>query len=499
MSKKLSFFARLLVIIMCLALVLTGCNSAGNTGTEGDKGGDSKPKTPQAQLSQSADKTIGAIMGGDSALNVLSDALDKGKITINVMGMVENVLYIDSDNGYFADFLSADIDGVELEASAYLKDSAIALAIPALLGDETYGVNLDTLVSDLKTSAIWSMMGVSYEEFESQTSVDLEAVMDVLTDTLDSVGDLEKVVEDSAKNIKVESAEGKATIYGQEVDAIIITTTLNTDDIKAMLDAYIDWMETTAKDMVADLSEAMGGVDLDSRMELSDSIDSMREELDYAFEDTDLNFVITTNINPNTSYIMSCVVDMTGTVSGEAGEAHMELVLGEDLTTSDKYTVTVSVNDSEGDEMGKVEIVLNRELGESKDVYTLNASMTEYGETYDVFSGSFTYDKESHDFELSVEADGDEIGVSGKFYCDKDSLELSIDTIESYGEEMEVDVSILIEAISASEMPDMPKYTNILKMSESDLTDLILNISELLSGESYDDYYGDYSENVDGY
>lgn len=498
MSKKLSFFARLLVIVMCLALVLAGCNSAGNTGTEGDKGGASKPKTPQAQLSQSADKTIGAIMGGDSALNVLSDALDRGKITISVMGMVENVLYIDSDNGYFADFLSANIDGVELEASAYLKDSAIALAIPALLGDETYGVNLDTLVSDLKSSAIWSMMGVSYEEFESQTSVDLEAVMDVLTDTLDSVGELEKVVEDAAKNIKVESAEGKATIYGVEEDAIIITTTMNTDDIKAMMDAYIDWMETAAKDMVADLSEAMGGVDLDSRMELSDSIASMREELDYAFEEANLDFVITTNINPSTNYIMSCIVDVTGTVDGEAGNIHGELVLGIDPTTSGKYTFTVSVG-AEDEDSSVMEIVLDRDLGESKDVYTLNASMTEYGETYDVFSGSFTYDKESHDFELSVEADGDEIGVSGKFYCDKDSLELSIDTIESYGEEMEVDVSILIEAISASEMPDMPKYTNILKMSESDLTDLIMNISELLSGESYDDYYGDYSENVDGY
>lgn len=480
MSKRLSVFARLLAVIMCLALVLAGCNAA-NLDSNGGAG-NSEPKTPEAQLAYSIDKTVGAIMGADSTLNVLDKVLNKGKITVSAMGMVENVLYIDSGNSYLADFLTANMYGEELDLSVYLKDSAIALALPAVLGEGTYGVNLDTLASDLKDSAVWALMGTSYEEYASQSGLDMDALADSVTGAMDSVGELEAAIEEAAKNIKVESAEGKAVVYGTEVDAIIITTSLTTADVKAVLDAAINWLETK-------LAQE-GDAELDSVQ--SDPLAEMKDALNEAFAEVDLEFVITANIHPETEYLMSCAVNMAGTVDGDAGEMSMELVLGVDPTTSDRYTQSVSFG-AEGEEPEMMEAVLTRQLGESEDVYTLSVSAIESEETTGgatfeatkVFSGSFTYNKESHEFVINVEADGEETGITGKFQSDEDSLELYIDTVESYSEEMEVDISVTLEVIDASELPEMPEYTNILQMTEEELSDLMEQFSGSAESEEY--------------
>ncbi len=72
-----------------------------------------------------------------------------------------------------------------------------------------------------------------------------------------------------------------------------------------------------------------------------------------------------------------------------------------------------------------------------------------------------------------------------------------------------MDVSILIESISASELPEMPKYHNILTMSADELMELIGKLGGLggsatnpefddnLFEDQYDDYYDDYYDEED--
>lgn len=467
MSKKYSFLAKLLVMILCLALVFSGCGGASDDSGSEDE---TKPKTPEAQLSYSADKTFGSIFNTDPVVALFEDAMTKGKITIEAMGVLENVLYIDSANGYFADLLNADIEGEEIELSLYLDDTALAVVFPMLLGDEAYGVDLDTLEQDLPNSAIWDLLGVSYEDLLAQSDMDLGELTDSVVELLDSIGTLEKAVKEAAKDVKIESTEGKATIYGEEVDATVITVELTSNDVKKMLDAYMDWLDAELNGTFAEaVGSFLDGADLDSEL------DSMRDEIDDAFDEMDLTLKATVNIDPKTEYMMSLGVDLFGTVDGEEGYVDLDLILGKDPVSSDKYTFTMGAV-ADGEETGKLEAVLTRDLGETVSVTELSVTFTEDGQTDEVFSGKLEYNKESYAYELSLEADGGEVSVNGEFRLTDDVFDLYIDSVSSDGYEQTVDVRVCIESISAGEMPKMPRYKNLVTMSADELTALLQNV-----------------------
>lgn len=481
MSKKLSVFARLLILVMCLALVFCGCKKADDSDSNSNNNGGSG----NSAAGEAIDKTFDDVLGGDVG-EVIGDALACGKITITVGDMVENVLYINSDAGKFADELYLNIDGQEIKASLFGDNGELALSIPALLGDTAYGINLNTLVSDLESSPIWSMLGMSYQDFVTMSGIDLGEVMDSLENVTGSLEGIGTLLDEILSNIDVTTTEGKVTVNGTEVDATIITYSFDEQDVLKMANAALDGVKEMAEDMVNELAGSLGDyIDVDEILGEMD-FEDLKAEMQDAFEEVELDFSLSMNINASTGYLMSVNGEMAGVIDGDEGRVYLDLVLGVDPSASDKYTFEVG---AEGDvHKSGLRAVIERDLDSTVQVTTLTVSAFEDDEEYEMMTGSLEYNTSTHDFELVAEASGEELVVTGSFQSTDDLFELGIDSVEVAGDETVVDLLIRIEAINGSQIPDMPSYKNILKLTAEEIEELVGMFG---GGSDYDDYYGE--------
>ena len=91
MNKKRSFLAILLIFVMCFALVLSGCNQAGDEGKSDDDKSKDKDSTNN-QVVDSVDKTLGALLGQDNVSDVIEKIFEGGKVTVEIDGVLQNVL-----------------------------------------------------------------------------------------------------------------------------------------------------------------------------------------------------------------------------------------------------------------------------------------------------------------------------------------------------------------------------------------------------------------------
>ena len=139
MSKKLSVFARLMILVMCLALVFCGCKKS-----EDAPGADDAKDKANSAVGDAFDKTLGGLLGGGNG--VIDDVLACGKVTVSVGSQFENVLYIDSNAGTFADMLKINADGQNVTVNLYSNNGEIAVQVPSVLGDQAYGLNVNTLI-----------------------------------------------------------------------------------------------------------------------------------------------------------------------------------------------------------------------------------------------------------------------------------------------------------------------------------------------------------------
>lgn len=480
MRKKHSLLAKLLILVLCFALVLAGCNgtkdtdagkaddkeqSSNQTGTEnGPDPQDEKPKTPEAQLTSSAGKTFAAMLNAGDSANVMDDVFTKGKITIEALGMLENVLYIDSANTYLADELVIDLGGQKMEASVFADGSALAVVLPTILGEDAYGVDLTTLAQDLKDSAIWEVAGISYEEFIASTNLSMGTDPAAIIKMLSRVSALEKALEEASSGVTFSSAEGKVTIYGEEVDATLITVHLTSDDIEKMVLAYMEWLEEVLKEELADLA--------DDQVEtaLTESFDEYEKQIQEGFDEFVVSLDAVVAIDPTTEYMMSFDMDLEGKIGGVDDRAiRMDLILGKDPSNSDKYTFNMSA-ESEGKVVAGVEAVLSWSTAGDVDSTELKVSATEAGKTDEVFYGALNYDNSKKTYILLAKADGSELKLEGGYEHTEKLFDLSVDTLTVDGQTMELDVKIRAEEVD--DVPQMPQFKNILQMSEDELNEL---------------------------
>lgn len=475
---KKSIFAKLLIMILCLSLVLCGCaGTSGNndsdgdgnkTSNQGDTNKNNKGDTVEDKAMASLGNTLSAIFGVDADYSGMEDALESGKITLTVGDYVENVLYINTKDFAVADQLELNIEGVELGAELYVNENELVLSVPGIL-DDAYGVSFDTLATDLEDSLIWELVGMSYEDFMAELEASLGDVNDLMDQVDPTMNDLAGALEDALECIDSEITEGKATVDGKEVNAIIVTYSMTAKDMENMLNIMIDWFEGYAEEM-GDMASASADVDMD---ELMDSMDEARDALELFFEEGDASFEMVVNINADTGYVMTVEGEFVAEMEGEEAAINLNIDLGEDASKSDEYTMTLSAT-AEGETTDVMEVVLDREADGSELTYDLSVSVMEM----EMFTATLEYDTDSYEYALTMEADGEEIGFDGIFKMTKDEFTFSVENIDMYGEKMAVDVSISIEAVSANKIPKAPRYTNILTMSEDEWADLLTVLSE---------------------
>ena len=136
--KKHSVLVTLLIMLMCVSLVFTGCQQAGGDGEKGENttttgttdttgGENNKPEDngpqfedPNDQVVDAIDKTMSALVSAEGVGSVLADAINGGKITIEAAGMIENVLYLNAADGNVVDILTMDMGGEKVEFGGLL-------------------------------------------------------------------------------------------------------------------------------------------------------------------------------------------------------------------------------------------------------------------------------------------------------------------------------------------------------------------------------------------
>jgi hypothetical protein len=389
--------------------------------------------------------------------------------------------------------------GQEMEFGAYVKNGKLAVSAPMLLGDEVYGIDFNTLETDLKNCELWAMMGTTYEEFLAQTGVDFDAIAEAVQNYIDSMANSGASLEDCLKDVEVSSEETTVTINGESVKAVNVKYHLTSDDVHAFLSAYLDMMEDSVDALKDTFADVLPGVDMDEII----SVDMDRYEMDDMFEAMDLEGDLVISVNPDNQYIMSVSFDFAGTVDGDEGKVDMDLVLGVDPTNSDKFSLTMYFEDDEY----RSGVTVDWDFASKGDVdtVTMTVNMDENGETSTIMTGKLTYDNGNGKYELSADADGQAFSIKGVYKLTDDKFEISLDTItNSYDGEEETEIinlRLCIETISKSEMPDMPNMKNVLKLTQDEWVELIGKFQTAEPDDSFDEdiYYDESIEFEDDY
>ena len=504
--KKHSVLFTLLIMLMCVSLVFTGCKQAGGDGEKGDNTSTSATGTtggennngpefedPNDQVVDAIDKTMSALMDADGISSILADAINGGKITIEAAGMIENVLYVNAADGNLVDILTMDMGGENIEFGAYLQDGKLAVSAPLLFGDEAYGVDFNTLMDDLKDSEIWAMMGTSYDEFKEMAGINLDAAMDVLEKYMEAMPDGQAII-DCLKDVEVTREEGTVTVNGESVKAVNVKYHVTSEDVLALMNAYIDESEKAVEAMKDAFAEVMTDVDVDEIFGDMD-MDTTRQEMNDAFASVDLEGDLVVSIDPETQYIMCVSMDIAGTVDGEEGKIEMDLVLGVDPTNTDKITFAL-ISEADGERVGyTVDAV--RTISGSVETMTLTMNEVWDDETDTLATVEMSYDSGNGAYEIVMSDEYETITVEGVYKVSADKFEISIDSMttaydsEEYTEEL--GLRLVVEKISKSDIPEMPAMKNILKLTEDEWIELIGMFEGMFGGVAEpDDYYGDY-------
>lgn len=468
MNKKRSFLAMLLIFVMCFALVFSGCNQAGDS-DKPDDDTKSKDKTTSNQIADSLDKTLGALFGKNPAADVIEQAFKGGKVTVEIDGVFQNVLYMDAQAGCFADVLKVGDQEQMIDLSLYLEGSELAVASPILLGNQAYGIDFSTLEQDLKDSEIWSLLGMSYEELQDQLGFDIGQILDALEDTMDAASDMGDVFADALKGIETTQEEGTVTIHGTAVKAINVKYHVTSQDIYELVKVYLDQSEKLMKDMMDTVAGAMG-MDVEQMMSQM-GLDETRQELKAIFDEIDIQGDLVVSISPDTQYIMCVTADASGTVEGEAFSMDMDLVLGTNPANSDKYTFSLLMN-SDGETSGITAEIVRTTSG-SVDISTIQVNGVRGEETKTFLTGHLSYDDSNGAYELALTSDGDTMAFTGCYQQSDDNLHFTLDTMTTNGEAQQIGLHVCVEVISNAEIPKIPSYKNILRLSQEELSELL--------------------------
>ncbi|MGN0998229.1 MAG: hypothetical protein ACI4PO_01595 [Faecousia sp.] len=477
MKKKLSLMIAL-ALILSITIALTGC---------GELTAKSVEKDPNKQIMESMVSTMEAIFGtGQSPQDILKEAMQKGVITVEGDDIFHNTLAINSDEKSFSNVLNLKEGGQELNLTLYGKDRELAFEIPEMIGEGVYGVNLETLMEDLKDSVLWEHLDISYEDFLEAYEEDYNQFLDQLSkqdqiDTQKSLEELKKELEGVVAKLSVYAKDEEVTVDGEAMKVVNVYYEFTDDDLHDLLNVYIDWQE----DQAGAMEELLSGTGSGSYDEY---YEEMRGEMDAFFAETDGDCVLTFTLNPKTKYIMLINLSFVGEMP-DLGDASLNISvdLGADPAVSNAFKVRCVI-EAEDEETGEVELNWERDHNDKNNSGEVTFTSAFEGDS-DTIVLSYAWDKTEGDFDVSLEADGSEISVSGKYILEDSSFRLEIDKLNVDGEEHEGTLKLSVAATDGKEVEAMPEYINLAKITEEKLQEIVQAIENSGLGDPYP-YYG---------
>ncbi len=436
-------------------------------------------KDPTGALSEAMSNTTADFFGKNTDVSkILQQAFEKkGAIGISfesedlddMLGedfKVTETLYLENQERIVSD-TQVTIMGETLAARIFGDKNGIMLNSKDILGDDTtYALNLDNLSQKLKDSILLEMAGLSEEELneifamldkaEEAMKKTAEENEKKFNDLVDAIYDL---MEQTVTNETITNAEGK------KVKCVVVTYTINNNNLKAIVEKVID-------DVYSDF------LDADMKAEMEEGLDEAFKEMNEAVE---INLTAKVCIERKTNEVE--MITFTGTVAPKESDEEtvtidLKLVFGD---TEISLAGEVKV----GEEVASVAVKMIKEEkdGGLKYELTANVAMKMDGTSVDMELLKVTYDRKSAgDFVLSATigtgASKTEASIKGKVVTTDKEVTLTINEVKADKETIDGFV-LTISVKVVDEIPAAPTDAkDVLTLTEGQIVDMVNAIQE---------------------
>lgn len=452
---NLRFGAALLAIVMCFGL-LAGCGKSGITLKK-------VQKDPYAAMVAGYEKYTDALEAKYGKAFDVFDKLSEGvgtysaKLSVPEGGDIDISAVVDAKNGAYSAKASAGAMGVTMDASLWGDKNNIALSVPALLGNGTYGVKLDTLETDLEGSALLKSLtgGMSLDDIkgalESEAGIkwdDLKGMLsaDKLTEAMNKyTSDMEAFMKGKTYTVAEESFKVGET----DVPAISVAYTLTADDYKKIMDIYAEMLDSQFGSIFT-----AAGIDIKDEIESVMSEDGINEFLGDSVSGK-------IYLGKKTGAVVAVVT--------EAETLKATVCFGEDVSKKLDMSFDVEIT-ADGETVG-VNAALTDASADGKSGFELNAAVTVDGEEHKLTASALRNDADSK-FEAKATVDGEEMGkIAGKLTYSAEEFTVTVDSVTAGGET--TDIGLTVSAKLGGTVEAVPEYTNIITASEEDVSGIL--------------------------
>lgn len=476
MKKKNLFTALLALMLVCSVLICTGCQKDPAQTTVPSAEPTPSALTaaqvqqdPSAALLSAYTKTAQSVAKA-SPFAPLSGFLKKGKLTVSVPDMLKNELYYDLENKSYANLLTLTLDGQSIDLSIYDRSPECAVGSNYLFGDAVYGLNLNNLSKTVPASAIWEMLGVSYNDVKSMIEPVLESLKNAAAFDITKL--TEKLSQAIENNCTISAADGQA-------DTVVITVSFNKEQLLAVSQKIID----TVKEFMTSLGSASGSI---NAAEFDKALKALEEGLASL---TDASAKIDYVINAQSRQLIYIAFSCQGSAEGETFSLSGDFNMGTDPAGSESYIFSVTAQATGEDAFyTSINAVIERSSnadGVISRKLTVKTASKPDGEFTAALVAEFTLNRTTGEMVLRAESSPYKISITGTAAVSENSFSMTIADItvrnDSSAEplfRLEPNLSLTLTQLES--MPQMPEYKDIFSLSQEEYAQILTALQEKL-------------------
>ena len=374
-----------------------------------------------------------------------------------------------------------------LDASLFLSADNMVLSSQALLGDQAYGINLQSFAEDFNKS-VFRMdgpysLGIELPENLQSQMTDSQKFSD------DTMQILEKAAVRLAKlfgeNSTVEKENATLPLGGEEVKTTAVTVTMDHRQLAAFAAEAIEYLRTNEeiKKYLDENKEYLFQVyglngeynDADALVEYLyrelDTAAAEMEETAKEMEESGFYTAITFHISKSGKQLIG--YEQTGQLDGETGE--LRIYAGPDLAEAKEFLFYMNDNGqiSEASYIVKVS---------DENTFVSLLDLRENGQN--VLTTDIRWDKQTGKLEITgaVEQDSS-VTVQGTLEVTEEKLTAVLDTIASGSETKALGFTAVLR--TSDEMPATPQYADLLKMTEAEVGSLVQELGTVFLQLAY--------------
>ena len=492
MKKNLILIMLSIVLSVCF---LCSCNNTKETkdGTKTEDTVKSKEfneikKNPTEEIVNSVSSSIESICSENAVLNTVIPTLQKGTVSVNFPYEETNVdvtIYNDSEARKDAILFASDAGTPIPNFGVYANKSELLIKCESLLGETAYGVDFETLYTDLSNWTVLGEFGVNFEEFDSEYGEQVKALFDFIANPPKSdefnneeYDKLVKKLDECV--IKVDSVEIDA------VKAVVVTYNLKTEDINEIVDVVFVQAKQYFSKFVPDFDKYSEEFTAEKIFE-NNGIKDFTVSLSVYLNEKNKDIM---KAEANIKYIKTPYTNsQTGAMGPSPNEVPYKYSVTCDfekgLKKTDKYEFVLLETKFAGTE-DEESTIISATITESDSKDKLEYKMVITGGENTIES-SLLINKENKTFEFTGNEDSDIKSISGTYSIDNQSLTVILDSIKVYDrvieeiyEALDADkgvgaVEIIFKKDGKVEFPE--SYTKITDLTMDDLMTIFMGVA----------------------